>query len=80
MTAVEVAFWVSAGPDRLHARRLSAAAARACATARAGRCWPVARQLPRVSLIVAAHDEEDVIERKLRRTRSRSTTRPTGWR
>ena len=66
MTVVEIVFWVSVGPDRLHARRLSAAAACArarCGRARAGRTSP--RPAAAVSLIVAAHDEDDVIEQKV---------------
>ena len=57
MTALEIAFWVSAGPDRLHACRLSAAAARACAHARARTGLPAGATCRAVSLIVAAHDE-----------------------
>ena len=66
VTAVEVVFWVSLGADRLRARRLSAAAARPW------RCAPGAQPpaeraaTPSVSLIVAAHDEEDVIEAEAR--------------
>ena len=59
-------FWLSAAPDRLHAPRLSARAAparRACAGRRKPPAEPA--ELPRVSLIVAAYDEEEVIEAKV---------------
>ena len=78
MTVVEVVFWVSLGPDRVHARR-----AIRCCCARWPRCGArprsaEPREPPSVSLIVAAHDEDDVIEDKVRNMLALDYP-PGGW-
>ena len=66
------------GPDRLHARRAIRCCSPALRDCGAARCGGPA-ELPRVSLVVAAHDERDVIEEKVQEcARARLSARPAG--
>ena len=67
------------GPARLHPPRLPGAPVGPRSVARRWASPTGDEPLPRVSLIVAAHDEEDVIERKVRdRARARLSARAAG--
>ena len=67
MIALEIVFWLCAAPDRLHARRATRWSCAPWSRPGAGRrsSRGVADELPAVSLIVAAYDEEEVIEAKV---------------
>ena len=65
MTAVEVVFWVSLGLIVYTHVGYPLLLRGACAGAAAGRCARSRRARRACRLIVAAHDEQDVIERKV---------------